>query len=759
LSFILFFIFCELHAQETEWQKLFQDPPMQFRPVPFWHLNGKLTSEEIDRQMKDVRYSSGFGGVTVLPVSTQGGFSPGRQFPGTDPLYLTEEYFGFYSRILQDASASGMQVIWYDDLDFPSGSAGGRFKKMYPADTRKVLFKNELTISGALTHTFPVPEGTLMAVVAMNTKTRERSNLSDNILDGKITWNTPAGEWKVMIFTCDVIPGDASNDITVDYLDPKAIDKYLQLNNEQFAARYKDQLGSTIKQVFFDDVGFYTGRKHGERTWTATFNEKFIELYHTDPALYYPALWEDIGPDTEAARVALFNTRAELLAEGFPKSVTDWCDKYGLKSSGHPPGNYEPQPVDMNADIYKYYRHQHIPLMDLILYYGHGRDGYKLISSAANVYDKPVVAAEIYGAMTMFNKNEMDRNMLYRAAMEVFSRGINFLIPHGMWYNPDSAAVRIPPLISAYNPVLGPELLSYNLWAARCSLLLQGGQTVSDIAVIYPIASLEGGFHFDSGKSWGKFVPPGTDYLSISDMLTNQVHRDFTFIHPETLSSDQCTVTGDRLILNNKTNKQVYDVLIIPGGRVISVTALNKIKSFYESGGKVIATTLLPSKSAEFGMDQKVIDLVKSLFGIDPRKPMPRGIQDIKSNAQGGKITFIPDPDAGVLSAVLSKINIIPDISFENNPQPSSGKGMLSYIHKTRDGKDIYYFANSSDDEVNTMVEARGNFRPEYRDPLNGNLTISKKVEYIEKAGQVYTRFPLKLGPVYSIFVIGNREN
>ena len=222
---------------------------------------------------------------------------------------------------------------------------------------------------------------------------------------------------------------------------------------------------------------------------TPAFYEKLTELYAVDPAMSFPALWEDIGPDTASARIALFNTRAELLAEGFSKVVTDWCNKYGLESMGHPPGNYEIQPVDMNADIFKFYRHQHIPLMDMIFYHGHGREGYKLISSAANSDDKGVVAAEIYGASGMgiggdIGKVKFNNKVLYQCAMELFSRGVNFLIPHGMWLNPKSDAVRIPPLISAYSQEIGPELPHYNGGAGRWSLLMQGGKRIADLDVL-----------------------------------------------------------------------------------------------------------------------------------------------------------------------------------------------------------------------------------------------------------------------------------
>ena len=77
--------------------------------------------------------------------------------------------------------------------------------------------------------------------------------------------------------------------------------------------------------TFFDDVGFW---RH-PRSWTSRFNEKFVELNGFDPTPFHPALWYNIGPETEAIRYTFFLTRAELLAEGFPKLVGEWAKKHG----------------------------------------------------------------------------------------------------------------------------------------------------------------------------------------------------------------------------------------------------------------------------------------------------------------------------------------------------------------------------------------------------------------------------------------------
>jgi hypothetical protein len=265
------------------------------------------------------------------------------------------------------------------------------------------------------------------------------------------------------------------------------------------------------------------------------------------------------------------------------RTIHDWCAAHGIQVSGHPAGNYEPQPVEVSGDNIKFYEHCDIPLLDSIHYYGHGRDGFKLVTSAAFTYDRPVTAVEIYGN---YLDNSVDTAMLYRSAMELYVRGANLMIPHGMWYEP--AAMHIPPEISHRNPRFGAALPAYNEFVGRCSLLLQGGRHVADIGMLYPVAALQAAYRFDvpglQQPNWGKDAPPEADYLAISRRLTGQVRRDFTFLHPEILD-DRCRVEGATLRLDNANNWESYRVILLPGGKVMSWSNLKKIKAFHDGGG------------------------------------------------------------------------------------------------------------------------------------------------------------------------------
>lgn len=697
-------------------------------------MNGELTSEGIAEQLVIARDKSGFSGIAVLPMSP------------TKPKYLSDGYFSRYGDILKSSEQLGMTVVFYDDINFPSGTAGGEMERKFPDDLACRLDNTEFEVSGPQMWQESLPEGIFMGAVAMNLETGERHDISAKATEDSIALKVPAGKWKIMLFTC-VRSGEL-----VDYLNPDSIDKFFSLTYDEYYKRFEPYFGTTIQMTFFDDIGM---RKADRRIWTPAFNEKFIQKNGFSPVDYYPALWYDIGPDTEAARVALFDFRAELMAEGYPAKVHEWAAAHGIQSSGHAMGQYHPQPTFMSGDAIKFYRHSDIPMIDSIHYYGHGRSGFKLTSSASSTYDRPLTSVEIYG-----NYKEFDPVIIYSSAMELLARGANLFLPHGMWYNPERVGIK--PLISDFNPEIAETLPEYNIWLGRSCLLLQGGRHVADIGVLYPIASMQAYAKLDAVVDQrgvkgsvhpGLYVPPQTDMNELSDSLSGEIRRDFTYLHPEILDG-RCVVKGDRLQLRNEINFEEYRVVIMPAGRVIHLSSLNKIKAFYDAGGKVIATGLLPSKSAELRGDAEVVAAVKHIFGQNAEDAVGKGPYVKQSNAAGGAAYFVPGIRGNGLASAL--IDALPsgDVTFSKKGSVvNTKKGMLSYLHKVKEDRNIYYFANSSDDAVDMDVTLRDKLNLEQWDPDTGKTTPLKTRTFSEK-GESFTQARLQLDPVTARFFV-----
>ncbi len=730
-------ILLTLVSCQGDLEKQFLDPPRQFKPMPFWHINGTLTSEGIRQQMQDAD-RAGFTGVSLLPLATW------KNKIGTTPPFLSADYFDRFQDMLDVTDELDMEIILYDDNDFPTGMGGGKLGELFPEHTMKRLDKIEFEIVGPAQFSDTIQAVKLMAAVAINTITKERIEISNYLKDDVLSWNVPHGFWQILLFTMVKDSWHKAYPV-VDYLDTSAVRKMINLTYDKYAEKFDSYFGSTIKKTFFDDVGFW---RH-PRTWTGTFNERFEQIHGYDPRPFYPALWYDIGVETQSVRNAFYHTRAELLAEGFPKLAAQWSEKHGLESTGHPPGNYDPTPIDMNADIFKFYRYTQIPLVDVIIKYQFGQNGHKLISSAADYYDRPVVSTEIYGAFREKDQH-FDSLMLYRPMFEMFARGVNFVVPHGMWYDPER--VYIEPLISSYNAEIAPALPAYCDFVGRSCLLLQGGRKVSEIGVMYPFEELAGHFVFDNpdGIRQGFYVSQETDYQDISGMLTNDIRRDFTFVHPEFFLEDKYLVEEGVIKLRNKDNYQAYKIIFLTGCHTISYRTLEKLKAFFASGGTIISTTQLPYKSSERDRDRSVLKLVDEIFGLNPMAVDSAAIHK-QENAKGGLAVHIPRPTIENIQDVLDRRMVV-DVRFTPNPVLKTDWGKFNYLHKIKDGRNIYMFTNSSDEVVQTDVLLRGDLDLQEWNPHTGLVYKNLPSENMVVDGQIFTKLALQLGPVKSVF-------
>jgi hypothetical protein len=291
-----------------------------------------------------------------------------------------------------------------------------------------------------------------------------------------------------------------------------------------------------------------------------------------------------------------------------------------------------------------------------------------------------------------------------------------------------------------------------------------------DIGVLYPVATMQAYARFDKvdGPHPGLTMPANTDFNELSDLLTGGIRRDFTFLHPEILD-EKCRVAGATLRLENRVNFEDYRVIILPSVSAIHWSNLQKVKAFYDAGGKVIATTQLPSLLAEFGHDGDVRQAIAAVFSSSVND------QDYarKTNAAGGASYFVPSlkENGLALTAALADAVPVADVRFgdsaprfEHLPQsgsrpPKEGKhvGMLSYIHKVKDGRDVYFLANSTDKGVDMDLVLRGRLRLQSWNPDDGCIADVESVEVVEN-GSPCTRVRLKLGAVRSTFLVSDNQ-
>jgi len=692
----------------------FASPDIRWRPIPLWFWNNTTVTEEgISEQVQMMIEQDGYGGCAILPFGT-----------GFRPEYLSEDYFNLYGKAIDAVSQYGGRMSLYDEYGFPSGSMGAingdgtpRLKNRYPGQTLKRLDKEEYECVDGRENVICLNadgSGRLMAVTAVSKSSGKVLDLKSCVADGTLRW-TPLKEnapWTVMAFFCRV-----DGDPNVDYLDPEAVKLFIQDTHGEYFKRFPDAFGTTVTSTFFDEPTMY--RCEG-RVWAEDFNEKFIEQYGCEPDSFYPALWYDLGEGTAAARCMMFGLRSKLYSDGFMKELADWSTEHGIISTGHQDQEEILNPTSESGDLLLCGKHMTMPGIDKI---GGDRPAerlYKVVSSSAYNWDHDAVMSETYGAM-----GNISFDTMYRIAIDQYSKGITDLISHAVWY--DDSNVSFLPELSGRNPLYKDGLPQFNAFLSRLRYMLaRPGRHVADIAVIYPVQTEYAGHHLDGDLGWylGGVQVDCTDYDRVAAALNDTLGRDFTYLHPETLSQ-KCSVSEDgSLKMSNAINAESFNTIILPGMKVVSKEHLCLLRSAAENGARVIFTSVVPSQSADPEVtDAEIADIASSILS-------------------DGLAYFVPVPDASSIDAALSKDNA--DVLFNGNGEP------FNYIHKIVEDCDVFYFGNIDDAESCQSVSLLGKYsRGKLMDPHTGEV-ISLKTDYSDGR----TVFPLELAPANSVFAV-----
>jgi hypothetical protein len=455
------------------------------------------------------------------------------------------------------------------------------------------------------------------------------------------------------------------------------------------------------------------------RAWTPAFNSRFEARYGFSPALYYPALWYDIGPETAEARNYLFGFRTDLYAEGYPKMVSDWSIRHGIKATGHQDNEEVVNPVGASGDLMKCFKYQDVPGIDKI---GGNRPAeryYKVVSSAAYNWDRSLTMSETYGAMGDISWDE-----IFGIAMDQYAKGINISIPHAAWYNVEKVVFK--PELSLRNPIYADSLRVFNDYLSRLNTLMQNdARWTGDVAVLYPIQAMQSEHYMDGplGYYRGGVEIAGMDYVDVGVALFDSLGCDYLFVHPETLD-ERCRIEGKTLLLDNQIQYNAFTTLIVPACRTISLSNIEKIRDFATAGGVVIFTSCLPQKATLAVDNNQVVALSKAL--IDSKKAV-----------------FVEQPTPQRLKEVLEKQSAKQSVCF-------STATTLRNVHKQLYGKNLWFFANPDATPKSVCVELDGSYHIETWDPHTG-LT-GRKIKAAKIDGK--TVFDLILNGNKSIFVV-----
>ena len=751
----------------------FADPPHGYRQQAWLTYNlSRATKESLTKSIeqwaqRDLTggFYLGMGGGNTSDLSEAFLNGSGLKRTNEGVKFLSPEYFELYETAIKAGLKNGNPpIVFYDEVGYPSGIAGGLLYSKYPEYTAKSLEKIEEDISGPKPTIITFPEdGMILGAVRMNLDNRELVDVSDEITNRQLNCTVPEGHWKVMGFYLDpkASLGQGRKSGYVDYLDKKAVQTYISLVYQSHYDHLKPYFGNVLQITHFDEPAMHVTRG---RAWTPKFNEEFQAEYGYNPMKYYPALWYDIGPETKAIRNALWGFRAKLFSENYIKQLDDWCRAHNIMLSGHFDQEEIDNPVPVNGDLMQMFKYEQVPGIDDIWWWGRTNRGYKIVSSAAYNWDKPFLMAETYAAY----RENMSPEIVYKVAMDQAAMGVNFQV-------------------GALPRDKTPES---DRFIGRLSYMLQHGKHVADIAILYPIASLQADYHF---ANWmeenvngdlngprkskaevayareGGMVSQATDYIDLGETIFRGLRQDFTFLHPDVLQK-RCIIEGNQLVLDNKINRETYSVLVLPDCSTISVETARKLKAFYDAGGTLIATKRLANRSKEQGENAEVKNVIGEIFGLPEDKPWTaafnRRIDEfnvffVNRNEAGGRAYFMPDYTPEMIQTIMQEAIPVPDVKIEEPIWPvvlgRKYNGSLTYIHKIKDNRNIYFFANSSNKKVDTTVNLRGSVDVSVWNPMTGKIEPMDETHSTDKDGSAITMVKLNLEPASALFYVENK--
>ncbi len=391
--------------------EVFIDPPRECSVMPFWFWNDELDEAEIRRQIADFA-AHGVYGFIIHP----------RMGLPRRLAWMSEPLLALYDVAIDEAQRRGLSVLLYDEGMYPSGSSHGQVVAENPLYATRALTVHELSDDQP-----PIlPPGHHLVAVC-----RRVTGQHVAVVD------QPAGTVIRGIHYVDeqadahlkepreVLPPAA------DLLNPQAVDCFLRLVYDRFAARYQQHFGNTILAMFTDEPDvlgkFYPPHL---RPGTKGILDHVQRLLGYDFTPHLPALWYDDEPDAERHRAAYHWAIDQRLQETYYQRLSDWCRRHRLPLTGHP----------AMSDEIGALRHFDMPGQDLVwrmvlpgptATQGRHATQAKCSSSAARHLRRRRNANECCGAYG----HELTYDQMRWLADWCFVRGVNLLYPHAFYYS------------------------------------------------------------------------------------------------------------------------------------------------------------------------------------------------------------------------------------------------------------------------------------------------------------------------------------
>jgi alpha-L-rhamnosidase len=312
----------------------------------------------------------------------------------------------------------------------------------------------------------------------------------------------------------------------------------------------------------------------------------------------------------------------------------------------------------------------------------------KLASSAAHTRGRSEVMSESFAASGL----EMTQEKMIAIANWQFVTGITEMMPMSIHYH--MSRRRRDRDSDDFRKFLQDDFFKdpgfYAAYVGRIKAMLTGGQHVADIAMLVPEVSI-----------WANYVPaeatmPYQRYReknpkaveiddAFLDLSTELLRAQLDYDYLDDEAFEKAEISQGKLNLAGES----YSLLVLPAATTMRFRIADKVAAFRRAGGRVVACGELPDQAMERGKDEALKKLLAGAVTAHAAKP------------------------AEAVHAIRKFLT--PDVSL------TAPERQIYYLHKRKNGADIYFFINMSDAAKQTEVTfSRVRGRAAIWNPIDG---------------------------------------
>ena len=733
-------------TQLRELAEEFKNPGNEARPRAYWNwLNGSVTLDGLTRDLEEAK-DKGLGGLEMW--DTEAMRNPDGYVPAGPP-FMGPESVAAVHHSMKEAKRLGLEL----GLITSSGwNAGGPW--VPPELASKNLFYSSVLVTGPgqIRHEIPfpyVPEDCPkgedgfpkwyldVAVLAWpESEDNVIADLSDVlILTGKfknevLTWNAPEGRWRVARFVCSnngqqlIAASPNSKGPFIDFLDPEATRFHFESIIGKLGLEKGGNPDHPLKSLEVDSMELHEGIQ-----WTPEFPDWFKKYHGYDPVAWLPVMTGWTIKDkltSDRFKYDFAKTVSDLLIFSHYTTGSQVCAEYGLELAGEAGGPGPPIWDTCPVDALKALGNVGIPRGEFWIGNRHNIFLVKEIASAAHAYGKPYVDAEAWTTWRRWKDSPFVRKRIVDRA---FCEGLNRITYHGFSHSPKEAGY--PGRTYHAGVDMNPQVVWWSKarpfmdYLARSSHMLQQGLFVADVAYYYgdQAPNFWPMYHNVPEKPLLEGLGAGYDYDVVnSDVIVNRMaQKDGRIVLPDGMS---------------------YRVLVLPEQRDMQLEVLMKLEQLVSKGATIIGPKPwdVPGMGDFEVRTEKLRALADKMWGACDGTT-------VKQNSYGkGKVVW------GLTAREwLAQQAVGPDFSALS----SEHSDHLDYIHRQREGIDIYFVRNKALTPVDTDCQFRAKDSvPLLWDPADGS--ISPVVAYEKVSGGTSVR--LDLAPGGSVFVVFSED-